>query len=96
VQTKERPSEVKLWHAINPKARDFRLMTIGATWKSKPLDSEQEGLYLGNVEAPPDGWAAFFVELTFANESRPSLKFTTGVRVTPERLPFSYPPKAND
>ena len=35
VQTKTKPSEVKLWQATNPGARDFRLTSIGPKWKAR-------------------------------------------------------------
>ena len=33
VTAKDAPTEVKLWQATNPGARDFRLSSIGARWK---------------------------------------------------------------
>src|SRR5215467_9267345 len=36
VTVKDRPREVNLWQATNPKARDFRLDTIGSSYKSTP------------------------------------------------------------
>jgi PhoPQ-activated pathogenicity-related protein len=91
VQTKDRPTEVKVWQATNGKARDFRLDTIGAAYKSAPLTAEKEGLYRCRVAAPAEGFTAYFVELTFATGGKYPLKFTTGVRVTPDRLPFALP-----
>jgi PhoPQ-activated pathogenicity-related protein len=93
VQTKEKPVEVKLWQATNVKARDFRLDIIGAAFKSSPLVAEKEGVYRAQVASPTAGFTAYFVELTFASGGKYPLKFTTGVRVTPDRLPFSLPKK---
>lgn len=93
VQTKDKPSEVKLWQATNAKARDFRLDTIGAAFKSSPVAPEREGQYRVRLAPPAEGFTAFFVEMTFANGSKYPLKFTTGVRVTPDRLPFALPKK---
>lgn len=90
VRTGDRPSEVKLWQATNPKARDFRLETIGAAYKDSPLREVRPGEYVARVEKPSQGWTAFFVELTFPSGGRFPLKFTTEVRVIPETLP--YPP----
>jgi len=91
VQTKDKPTEVKVWQASNAKARDFRLDTIGAAYKSAPLTPEKEGLYRVRVAAPAEGFTAYFVELTFPTGGKYPLKFTTGVRVTPDRLPFALP-----
>jgi PhoPQ-activated pathogenicity-related protein len=94
VQTKDQPAEVKLWQATNEKARDFRLDTIGAVYKSAPLAAEKPGLYRARVASPAQGYTAYFVELTFASGGKFPYKFTTGVRVTPDRLPFSVPKAA--
>ena len=91
VQTKDQPTEVKLWQATNAKARDFRLDTIGAAYKSTPLAAEKAGVYRAQVAPPAEGYTAYFVELTFASGGKYPFKFTTGVRVTPDKLPFSLP-----
>lgn len=90
VHTAERPVEAKLWQATNPKARDFRFESIGAAWKSEPLQ-EQNGVYVARVARPVEGWTAFFVELTYRLGGPAPFKVTTGVRVIPERLPYPAP-----
>jgi len=90
VKTQDRPSEVKVWHATNPEARDFRLMTIGPTWTSEPLKGDESGGYLARIEKPGKGWSAFFVELTYGGAT--PFKFTTGVRVTPDVTNFKFTP----
>lgn len=89
---KGKPSAVKLWHASNPEARDFRVDTIGKAWKSEPLSDQGDGTYIAKVAKPEKGWTAFMVELTYPSESGPPLKFTTQVKVTPDELPFEYTP----
>jgi PhoPQ-activated pathogenicity-related protein len=84
------PAEVKLWQASNPKARDFRLMTIGPAWKSSPVEGVK-GAYVGKVDKPESGWTAFFVELTYPGPGKLPLKFTTQVRVVPDTYPFPAP-----
>jgi PhoPQ-activated pathogenicity-related protein len=84
------PSEVKLWKATNPKARDFRLETLGAVWTSSPLDGNK-GVWQVSVAPPPEGWTAYFVEFTFPSGTKFPFKFTTPVRVVPDRLPFPPP-----
>jgi PhoPQ-activated pathogenicity-related protein len=94
VKTKDAPTEVKLWHATNPEARDFRLDTLGPKWDSAPLSDQGEGTYVASVPKPVKGWTAFFAELTFpgANPKVP-YKFTTQVRVVPDTLPYRFTPK---
>jgi PhoPQ-activated pathogenicity-related protein len=92
VTAADHPTEVKLWQATNPKARDFRLVSIGAVWKSTPLELDPNGHYIARVPAPPAGYTAFFVELTFPGATLP-FKFTTPVRILPDTLPFKFEAK---
>ncbi len=94
VDTKTRPSDVRLWQAANPTARDFRLETIGRAFTSSALADQGHGVYIGKVPPPQTGWVAYFVEMTYPSASRHPFKFTTGVRVMPETLPFGPPPRA--
>lgn len=87
------PAEVKLWQAANPKTRDFRLMTIGPAWKSTPLEAAN-GEYVASVPKPKQGFAAYFVELTYPGPGKHPIKLTTDVRVTPDVYPHPpYVPK---
>lgn len=91
VRTKDKPSAVKLWQVTNPGARDFRLTSIGPKWRSTPLTEVADGEYVGKVPTPARGWTAYMVELTFPNgASLVPFKFTTGVYVTPDAMPFRY------
>jgi PhoPQ-activated pathogenicity-related protein len=90
VETTTRPKKVLLWQATNPFARDFRLETMGEQWTSTELQDIGNGVYEARVESPQQGWTAFLVELIF---DEPSLieadqVYTTGVRVTPDEMPF--------
>ena len=94
VTARDLPREVKLWQATNPKARDFRLETIGRVWRSTPVKGQADGVYLGRIETPAKGWTAFFLELTYPASGPAPFKFTTSVRVLPDTLPFKYETKA--
>jgi len=91
VQTFDRPDRVRLWQARNPHARDFRLEAIGSAWTSSDLQDTGGGVYIGFVPPPAEGWAAFMVELTYdsSGELESDQVYTSGVRVTPDTLPFS-------
>ncbi len=91
VTAKDKPAEVKLWQATNPEHRDFRLVSIGPAYKSTVLSAQADGSYVGKVEKPEKGWTAYFVELTYATGRKYPLKFTTGVRINPDTLPFDAP-----
>ncbi|HZR17541.1 MAG TPA: PhoPQ-activated pathogenicity-related family protein [Verrucomicrobiae bacterium] len=97
VETRDKPTEVKLWQATNPDARDFRLETFGPHWSSTPLTDEGGGVFIAKVPAPAKGWTAFFAELTFPSGCQAPFKFTSPVRVIPDTLPYKFvsngPPK---
>jgi len=93
VKTEDNPAAVKLWQATNPNARDFRLQSIGKAYKSTDLADQGNGVYIGRIKTPEKGWTAFFVELTFPSGAQVPFKFTTAVRVLPDKLPYTYPPK---
>ena len=83
------PSGARLWQATNPKARDFRLETLGPAWTATDIAPQPDGEYVAKVAAPGAGWTAFFVELTFLLDGPPPLRLTTEVRILPETLPFA-------
>jgi PhoPQ-activated pathogenicity-related protein len=89
MQTNDKPTEVKLWQITNPSSRDFRLTTIGPRWTSASLKDNGRGEYEAKVAAPRKGWTAYMVELTFpSGQSLAPFKFTSGVKVVPDVLPF--------
>ncbi len=97
VESKTKPSKVKLWQATNPNARDFRLETIGPAYKDSEVTATADGVYEVKLQNPPEGWTAAFIELTYDNDPAP-YKFTSGVTIVPETLPFKnkfvpQPPK---
>lgn len=81
--------QVNLWQATNPKARDFRLQTIGAVWNGSPLPQDKNGAYIAEVPEPKEGWTAFFVEMIYDSGTPLPYKFTTQVHVVPQKLPFA-------
>ncbi|MGD9644251.1 MAG: PhoPQ-activated pathogenicity-related family protein [Pirellulales bacterium] len=91
VRATAKPTQVLLWQADNPEARDFRLDTIGATWQSQPLEAGEDGTYTARAEHLPKGYRAFFVEFSFDSGGRYPFKFTTEVRVIPDVLQYSFP-----
>jgi PhoPQ-activated pathogenicity-related protein len=90
VTAKDKPKEVNLWQATNPKARDFRVDTIGHAYTSSPLKEAKPGVYEARVPKPASGFTAFFVELVYDSGGKYPFKFTTEVSVVPDVLPFSF------
>jgi PhoPQ-activated pathogenicity-related protein len=91
VVSKDRPDSVKLWQATNPRARNFRLDTIGPAYQATVLQPVGPNTWVARVRPPPAGWTAFFVELTFPSGGRYPFKTTTAVRILPDTLPFPAP-----
>jgi PhoPQ-activated pathogenicity-related protein len=90
VQSETKPLEVNLWQATNPKARDFRLLSIGKAYQKSDLKSAGKGAYVARVGKPAAGWTAFFVELVFDSGAKEPYKFTTQVQIVPDVLPHSF------
>jgi PhoPQ-activated pathogenicity-related protein len=90
VKTSVKPSEVRLWQGNNPKARDFRVDTLGdKAFTSTVLQPSADGSYVGNIDKPAAGFSAYFVELTYPGGKYP-LKVTTEVYVKPDVLPYRW------
>lgn len=87
VRTQDKPTEVNLWQATNPKARDFRLESLGAAYRMSRLNAEADGSYVARVAKPTTGWTAFFAELVYENGTALPFKFTTQVGIVPDVLP---------
>jgi PhoPQ-activated pathogenicity-related protein len=91
VKTSAKPSAVLLWEGSNPKARDFRVDTLGPkAFSSHPLERQADGTYVANVPKPASGFTAYFVELTYPSSSPYPFKFTTEVYVKPDVLPYRW------
>ena len=94
VSPASQPKEVKLWQATNPDHRDFRLQElqkIGVVWTSQVLTPTSEGVYVGSVRQPAQGWTAFLIEVTFptAGTLEPDQVYSTDVQIIPDTLPFA-------
>lgn len=87
----DKPIAVTLWQAHNPKARDFRVESLGKAYTSTVLTPEADGAYFAQVAAPTEGFTAFFVEVSF-DSGIPSapFKFTTEVSIVPDTLPYKW------
>jgi PhoPQ-activated pathogenicity-related protein len=90
VRSATKPSEVLLWQGNDPKARDFRVDTIGKAFTSTPLTRGKDGTWVGKVKKPAAGWTAYFVELTYPSGTTYPYKFTTEVSVIPDTLPYKW------
>ncbi len=83
------PKAVTLWQATNPKARDFRVLSIGKAYQSRSLSEQGPNNFVAKIDPPAEGWTAFFVELTYDIGQSLPLKLTTAVRILPDTLPYA-------
>jgi PhoPQ-activated pathogenicity-related protein len=90
VRPQGKPAEVRLWRATNPKARDFRVDTIGKSFTSTRLEPKADGSYVAEVAKPTSGFTAYFVELSYPSGTAYPFKFTTEVYVKPDVLPYRW------
>ncbi len=90
VDAADKPTEVKMWKAENPQARDFRLDTIGSAYQPTLLTPEKNGAYIARVPKPDKGYAAFFIELTYPGPGPYPFKFTTEVSVVPDVVSYRW------
>jgi PhoPQ-activated pathogenicity-related protein len=82
------PKAVRLWQANNKESRDFRVDTIGKSFKSTDLTKGDDGVYRAKIDIPAEGWVAAFVQCEFNLGTPLPLRLTTDVSVLPERRPF--------
>ena len=66
---------------------------IGPGYRRSALEERGDGVYIAKAPEPAQGWVAYFIELTFPSGGLHPFKFTTGVRVAPDVLPFGPPPE---
>ena len=87
VKSKDEPTEVKVWTALNPEARDFRVEKVGRIYTSAPLEATKKGEWIAKAPVIDKGYAAYFVELTYPTGGKYPLKVTTQVKVMPDTYP---------
>jgi len=85
-----KPLEVNLWQGTDPKARDFRVDTIGEVFTSTRLTPDKNGAYTGNAPKPRSGYTAYFLEVLYPSGAKYPFKFTTEVYVKPDVLPYKW------
>lgn len=89
VDLNQLPDEILLWSAHNPDGRDFRLYVIDRIWLAEEVEISESGQITLELQAPENGFTAWFVEATYNAETELPLKLTSGVVVTPDEYPFA-------
>ena len=91
VQTKEKPTSVKLHFVTNPNARDFRVEIIGKIWRSINLSDQGNGLFTSEISNPPTGYTAYLIELVFPSKTLAPMTFSTSTYIVPNQYPCTNP-----
>ncbi|MAF64078.1 MAG: PhoPQ-activated pathogenicity-like protein PqaA type [Planctomycetes bacterium] len=76
--------KAKLWQATSPD-RDFRK----AKWTASDLKGKRKTR--ARVDAPGEGWTAWYVEVTFEDEERGKYRLSTEIQVVPDTYPHELP-----
>lgn len=84
VHSLDEPLEVLLWQATNPEARNFTQPVIGRAYESKALEEVAPGIYQAKLEAPTQGYTAYYIEMHYPSGIDVPFKFSTGVKVVPD------------
>lgn len=90
VRSAVKPKEVYLWQGTNPKARDFRVDSMGQPFTATRLQPQKDGSYIGLPAQLKSGFTAYFVELVYPSGTKYPFKFTTEVQVSPDVLPYRW------
>ena len=84
VHSLDEPTEVLLWQASNPDTRNFTQAVIGRAYESKPLQEVAPGIYQTKLDAPAEGYTAYYVEMHYPSGIDVPFKFSSGVKVVPD------------
>ncbi|MDP6762598.1 MAG: PhoPQ-activated protein PqaA family protein [Planctomycetota bacterium] len=76
--------KAKLWQATSPD-RDFRKVE----WAASELEGKRKAQ--ARVDAPEEGWTAWFVEVTFEDAERGTYRLSTEIQVVPDTFPHPLP-----
>lgn len=90
LQLAEKPVRLTQWTALNPQARDFRF-PCGIEYVARDIPLGAARTVELPLSAPQQGWAASFVEATFAD----GLIATTPAYVLPDIYPQQPPPQTS-
>jgi len=90
VLTLDKPLGVTLWLAHNPKSRNFMQKNIGNAYQDTLLTEVEPGKYVVKPDLPEKGHIAFFVEMEYPSGLDTPFKFSTGVKILPDTVQYSW------
>ncbi len=84
------PTQVLLWQATNPESRNFMQAVIGRAYTSSLLTEIEPGVYQAKLEPPESGFIAYFVEAEYPSGLNIPFKFSSGVKVVPDKTEYEW------
>lgn len=99
--TSEAPMDVTVYHArtLSDKRRDFRMFIFNnatgkamlnpVLWHSRAANRLSPTHYEAELLRPPEGWAAFFIQVKMNGVRGSFLEFTSEVNIVPDVFPFA-------
>ena len=82
---RDRPERVLLWQAHNPTGRNFTQDVIGRAYVSSPISEIEPGVFKVKLDPPKEGFTAYYLEMHYPSGIGVPFKFSTGVKVVPDR-----------
>lgn len=86
----DEPEQVLLWQAHNPDARNFMQPVIGRAYTSTELREVEPGIYRAKLDAPEEGYTAYYIEMAYPSGIDAPLKFSSGVKVVPDVTDYQW------
>jgi len=74
-------TNAKLWKATNTTKRDFRWPVVGAAYTSTEVLDQGGGVFRANVPTPPQGWTAYYIEVTITNDLGLDVVVSSGIYI---------------
>jgi PhoPQ-activated pathogenicity-related protein len=81
----DEPERVLLWQAHNPTSRNFTQDVIGRAYVSSPISEIEPGVFKVKLDPPEEGFTAYYLEMHYPSGIGVPFKFSTGVKVVPDR-----------
>jgi PhoPQ-activated pathogenicity-related protein len=92
----DEPTEVLLWQATNPDARNFMQDVIGRAYTSTVLQEVEPGKYVAKLDAPESGYTAYYIEMAYPSGLDVPFKFTSGVKIVPDVYEHEWEPATDE
>ncbi len=81
----DEPEKVLLWQAHNPTSRNFTQDVIGRAYVSSPISEIEPGVFKVKLDPPEEGFTAYYLEMHYPSGIGVPFKFSTGVKVVPDK-----------